>query len=62
MNSEVVIAMLVDRPYVLVFLAAFLVVSGAERGWKRTLFWLVSGTFLGLARRVQQHPERFSLR
>jgi putative membrane protein len=47
MNSEVVIAMVVDRPYVLVFLAAFLVVSGAERGWKRTLFWLVSGTFLG---------------
>lgn len=47
MNSEVVIAMVADRPYVLVFLAFFLVVSGAERGWKRTLFWGVSGTFLG---------------
>ena len=44
---EAAIAMVTDRPYVLAFLAAFLVVSGAERGWKRTLFWGVSGTFLG---------------
>ncbi len=39
--------MLVDRPYVVAFLAAFLVISGSERGWQRTLFWLASGTFLG---------------
>lgn len=44
---EAVAAMITDRPYVLAFLASFLVVSGAERGWKRTLFWLASGTFLG---------------
>lgn len=40
-------AMLTERPYVLAFLAAFLVISSAERGWRRTFFWLVSGTFLG---------------
>ena len=39
--------MLTDRPYVVAFLAAFFVISGAERGWRRTLFWLASGTFLG---------------
>jgi putative membrane protein len=41
------IAMLTERPYVLAFLASFLVISGAERGWLRTAFWLASGTFLG---------------
>jgi putative membrane protein len=40
-------AMFTDRPYVLAFFASFLVVASAERGWKRTLFWLASGTFLG---------------
>ena len=40
-------AMLTERPYVLAFLAAFLVISSAERGMRRTLFWLASGTFLG---------------
>lgn len=39
--------MLTERPYVVAFLAAFLVISGAERGGLRTLFWLASGTFLG---------------
>ena len=46
-DMEALTAMLTERPYVLAFLAAFLVVSGAERGWQRTLFWLISGTFLG---------------
>lgn len=40
-------AMLVDRPYVVAFLATFVVISWAERGRRRTLFWLASGTFLG---------------
>ena len=44
---EALTAMLADRPYVVAFLAAFLVISGSERGWQRTLFWLASGTFLG---------------
>ena len=44
---EALTAMLTERPYVVAFLAAFLVISGAERGWQRTLFWLASGTFLG---------------
>ena len=39
--------MLTERPYVVAFLAAFLVISWAEHGWQRTLFWLASGTFLG---------------
>lgn len=44
---DAALAMLTDRPYVLAFLAAFLVVSVAERGAARTLFWLASGTGLG---------------
>jgi putative membrane protein len=44
---EALTAMLVDRPYVVAFLATFLVIAWAERGWQRTLFWLASGTFLG---------------
>jgi putative membrane protein len=36
-----------ERPYVVAFLASFLVIAWAERGWRRTLFWLASGTFLG---------------
>jgi len=40
-------AMLTERPYVVAFLVTFLVISTAERGWLRTLVWLVSGTFLG---------------
>ncbi|MFQ5668251.1 MAG: carotenoid biosynthesis protein [Candidatus Binatia bacterium] len=44
---EALVAMVTDRPYVVAFLAAFLLVSGAERGGRRTLFWLVSGTFIG---------------
>ncbi len=44
---EAIAAMLTERPYVLAFLVSFLVVSWAERGWQRALFWLVSGTFLG---------------
>jgi putative membrane protein len=40
-------AMLTERPYVVAFLVTFLVISWAERGWQRTLLWLVSGTFVG---------------
>lgn len=40
-------AILTERPYVLAFLAAFLVIAWAERGWQRMAFWLASGTFLG---------------
>ncbi len=39
--------MLTDRPYVVAFLVTFLVIAWAERGWQRTLIWLVSGTFIG---------------
>ncbi|MEX1252807.1 MAG: carotenoid biosynthesis protein [Dehalococcoidia bacterium] len=44
---EELTAMVTERPYVLAFLASFLVISGAERGWLRTAFWLASGTILG---------------
>jgi hypothetical protein len=44
---EELTAMLTERPYVLAFLASFLVISVAERGWLRALVWLASGTFLG---------------
>lgn len=44
---EAIVAMITERPYVLAFLASFLVIALAERGWQRTLFWLVSGTFIG---------------
>ena len=44
---EPAVAMVTERPYVVVFLALFVAVSGAERGWKRTLFWALSGSFLG---------------
>ncbi len=40
-------AMFTERPYVIAFLASFLVVAMAERGWQRTAFWLASGTFIG---------------
>jgi putative membrane protein len=41
------LAMLSERPYVVAFLVTFLVIATAERGWLRTLAWLVTGTFLG---------------
>jgi putative membrane protein len=41
------LAMGTERWYVLAFLASFLVICWAERGWQRTLLWLVSGAFLG---------------
>ncbi len=41
------VALLTERPYVVAFLATFLVISTAERGWVRTVVWLASGTFLG---------------
>jgi putative membrane protein len=44
---DALIAMLTDRPYVVAFLVAFLVIAWAERGGRRTLFWLASGTVLG---------------
>src|SRR3990167_9704807 len=41
------LAMFRERPYVVAFLATFLVICWSERCWRRTLFWLASGTFLG---------------
>ncbi|MDP3767262.1 MAG: carotenoid biosynthesis protein [Dehalococcoidia bacterium] len=41
------LALLTERPYVVAFLASFLVIAWAERGWQRALLWLASGTFLG---------------
>ena len=40
-------AMFTERWYVLAFLASFVVICWAERGWQRMLVWLVSGTFFG---------------
>lgn len=37
------LASAVHRPYVFVFLAAFLFLSWLRWGWRRTLLWLVSG-------------------
>jgi putative membrane protein len=44
---EELTAMLTERPYVLAFLASFLVIAVAERGWLRAVLWLVSGAFIG---------------
>ena len=44
---DALIAMVVHRPYVLVFLAFFLVLSLSEQGPVRTAIWLATGTFLG---------------
>lgn len=44
---EQLAALFTERPYVVAFLAAFLLIAWAERGWQRMLFWLVSGTFIG---------------
>lgn len=40
-------AMFTERWYVLAFLASFVVIAWAERGWVRMLVWLATGTFLG---------------
>jgi putative membrane protein len=44
---EELTAMFTERPYVLAFLASFLVIAVAERGWLRAVLWLVTGAFLG---------------
>jgi uncharacterized membrane protein len=44
---EQIAAMFTERWYVLAFLATFIVVCWAERGWQRMLLWLASGTFIG---------------
>lgn len=41
------VAMLTQRPYVIVFLAAFAVLAWSERGLWRALLWLGSGTLVG---------------
>ncbi len=41
------VSMFTERWYVLAFLASFVVVCWAERGWQRMLVWLVTGTCLG---------------
>jgi putative membrane protein len=40
-------SMFTERWYVLAFLASFVVIAAAERGWVRMLVWLATGTFLG---------------
>jgi putative membrane protein len=42
-----IVAMFTGRWYVLAFLASFLVIAWAERGWQRALLWLASGALLG---------------
>ena len=44
---EAVIAMFQKRPEVIANVAAFAILSLAERGWLRTACWLVTGTFIG---------------
>jgi uncharacterized membrane protein len=44
---DALLAMFRERPYVVAFLATFVVIAWSERGWPRMLFWLASGTFLG---------------
>jgi putative membrane protein len=39
--------MFTERPYVVAFLATFVVIAWAERGWPRMLCWLATGTFIG---------------
>jgi putative membrane protein len=46
-DMDQIAAMFTERPYVLAFLATFIVVCWAERGWQRMLLWLASGTFIG---------------
>ena len=41
------LSMFTERWYVLAFLASFVVICWAERGWQRMVVWLVSGTFIG---------------
>jgi uncharacterized membrane protein len=40
-------AFFTERPYVVAFLAAFVLIAWAERGGRRMVFWLASGTLLG---------------
>jgi putative membrane protein len=41
------LALFTERPYVIAFLLAFMVIATAERGVPRMLAWLVTGTFIG---------------
>lgn len=41
------VAMFTQRPYVIIFLAAFAVLAWSERGLGRAFLWLLSGTLLG---------------
>jgi uncharacterized membrane protein len=44
---EGVLALFTERPYVIAFLCAFIVIATAERGVARMLVWLATGTFIG---------------
>jgi len=44
---EALLHLVVSRPYIPMFMASFLFIATAEIGGRRTLIWLVSGTFLG---------------
>jgi uncharacterized membrane protein len=45
--ADELLALFSERPYVVAFLASFLVIATAERGWPRALFWLAGGAFVG---------------
>lgn len=40
-------AMFLERPEVVANVATFAILSWAERGWRRTVCWFVTGTFIG---------------
>jgi putative membrane protein len=42
-----VLALFTERPYVVAFLCAFIVIASAEHGVVRMLAWLATGTFIG---------------
>jgi putative membrane protein len=44
---DAVTAMFLKRPEVVANVAAFGILACAERGWRRTAGWLVTGTFIG---------------
>ena len=41
------IAMLTDRPYVVLLVIGFWIIAGAERGFGRAAVWFVTGTVIG---------------
>jgi hypothetical protein len=50
------------RPYVFVFLLAYLFLAVARLGWLRTLVWTVTAYLIAWACEWEFHSQRFSLR